>query len=485
MKFFNSGFSWTRPLVFLFLAVWLASSLAACSDSSASPTTVGQSQSTSASGTQVASNTINEQPTNAKVAALATPTPTGRDNRQILTVWTDGWQGNSKVESFFNTILDNYHTLHPDFTVDWQDYGSDTYTKLADALAKGNAPDLVLLDPVDLYTFAARNELSDLNSLASSLNVPDLESNYVQAAWQGLGWANHSYGIPWVATSRVTLINKTLWQQAGLNPTDLPKTFDDLNKDLPSLREKTPKDVTAVWLHPDPLADIMMEGVKLYETGGDGVSRVAAFNNEAVQGRWGYYAELRKDLYFAESGLTGATSDALQLYGGSKVVMVMDGSQILDSLKSQSPEVYKNTLVTAYPMSKGQVLPLQLQGWAIPQKAAQKKLALDFVQLLTSKDNELAFAKLFTTYVPTLKAALDDPFVTSQDEPLAQARAIIAENLGSMRPPEQQLPEPILPSQRDKLVAALVEAQRVAWLREQTPAAALAQAAKTWNDLLK
>lgn len=445
------------------------------------------------SASAIAIDTIAATPTPANVTAAAgqqvevsgptpSPTPVGPDKRTVLTVWTDGWTDNSQVIDYFNKLIDSYRTLHPNFTVDWQDYGADTFSKLTTAFSSNtNVPDLILVNPADLYNFAANGYLSDLDSLAGN----SLQTNYVQSAWNALQWNSHSYGIPWVATSRVTLINKTLWQKAGLNTSALPKTFDDLNKDLPNLRDKTPKDVTAVWLHPDPLADFMMEGVKLYQTNGDGASNVAAFNTSAAQGRWDYYVQLRKGLYFAQSALSGSTQDALNLYGQQKLVMVTDGTDLLSSLKSQFLDVYTDTLVTLYPLSAGKNLPLTMQGWAIPKNATNSKDALDFVQYITNKDNELAFAKLYDTYVPTVRAALLDPYVNSYSDPLSTARAIIAANLSIMQVPEQQLPEPITPDLRNKLIDALVSAESDAWNEKQTPKNALAAAEKTWNQLLK
>ncbi len=414
--------------------------------------------------------------------SIRTPTPAGRDGRTVLRVWTQGWKGNPKAEDFLNKLIDSYHTLHPNFTLDWEDYGANTPNKLSEVLPDdNNAPDLVLINPADLDNFAARNQLADLDALAG----PDLRDKFVAAAWDNLRWDNHSYGIPWLATGRVTLINKSLWQQAGLNSLELPKTFDELNKNLATLRDKSAKDTTVAWLRPDPLADFMMEGVNLYETGGDGKSKVAAFDSDVAEGRWQYYSQLRKSGYLAEAGLGGSDAEALKLYSQNKLIIITDGLGVLPGLKSQYPELYKNTLVTLYPLSRGNVEPMGLQGWAVPTKARQKTLALDFVQYLATADNELAFAKFSDTAVPTLKTALTDSYVTSQSEPLEQARALWVQNFASMRVPETLLPQPTLPSQRDALLNALTTAQRAFWSGKLSPKDALAQAAKTWNDLLK
>ncbi len=316
----------------------------------------------------------------------------------------------------------------------------------------------------------------------------EIQNQFAAPAWEALhysrGEINGNFGLPWTASTRVSIINKKLWQAATLDPTKLPKNFDELDQVLPLMRDKTPSDVRAVWLHPDPVVDFFMEDTPLYKESSPGKME-ASFNTGPAQGKWQYYFNRRKDLYFAAEALDGTTQDAITRFSANKLVMVMDGVPLLPGLKAQNPEIYTNTLVTLHPFSKGNVLPLQIQGWSIPKGVKHKREALDFLVFLDSDENQLAFARLAQTLIPTTRKDLEDPFVNSGEEPLAKARSIMAQALSQTRPSAQTIPAPIPLGTRDKLLNALYIAQGAVWNKAVKPQDALAEAAKAWNDLLK
>lgn len=459
------------------------------------PNTAASAATTTPSPAQAASTSgQNGQPVSSGLgsgsgarAALPSPTVVGPDQRQVITLWTSGWKGNADYENFLNTLVDTYRSKYSkNFTLDWEDFSTDIATRLSDASAKNPKalPDLVLLNPGDLYQLAASEKLEDLAALVGS----DVQSRYAIPAWEAMryaqGGSSGTYALPWLASTRISIINKKLWQAAKLDPTKLPKNFDELDQYLPAMRDNTPQDVRAVWLHPDPVADFLMEDVPLYRLNADG-KKEPAFNIGAAQGKWQYYFNRRKDGYFVSEALEGTYKDALVRYADNKLVMVMDGAPLLPSLKAQNSEVYNNTLVTLHPLSKGNVLTLQIQGWSVPKGAKNKRDALDFALFLNNDENQLAFAKLVQTAIPTTRKDLTDAFVTSNDEPLSQARALMVQALPQSRPPEQLIPAPISLATRDKLLNALFIAQSATWAKSVKPQDALTEASKAWAELLK
>lgn len=421
-------------------------------------------------------------------AASTTSVAVGRDPRQVFTLWTSGWKGNPDYENLLNNLIDTYRTKYSkNFTVDWQDF-DDLPARLENALNKGPkalpVPDLVLLNAGDLYQFAAADKLQDLSALVGE----DGQSRFAVPAWEAMRYSVNGnsgvYALPWLASTRVSIINKTLWQKATLDPAKLPKNFNDLDQALPLMRDKTPTDVLSVWLHPDPMVDFMMEEVPLYQVNSAG-KKEAAFNIPAAQGKWQYYYDRRKDGYFVTDALTGTYNDAFNRYAASRVVMVMDGAPLLPGLKSQNAELYSNTLVTLHPLSKGNVYPLQIQGWAVPKGTANSRDAVDFAMFMDNDENQLAYAKIAQVTIPTTRKALTDAYVTGNDEPIAQARALMVQALPQSRPPEQLIPAPIPLATRDKLLNALYIAQSATWNKAVKPQDALTEAAKAWADLLK
>jgi putative chitobiose transport system substrate-binding protein len=485
MPFLNNliAKSYKKFSCFAICLITLVTLLTACSGGTVTP---------SATETVVASNTANPTRSGAGSAAQATP-PVGADRRVILTVWTLNWRGNAEYEKFFNTVLEAYQKLHPETTVDWIDLGNDTVKVLDDLMNDGKLttpiagvdtlPDLVLLNPIDLYQFAGTNRLEDLTSLVNN----DQKDRYLPNAWEGLQINAASYGIPWVGRTRISLYNRDFWRMAKLDPAKLPINFNDLDKALPAIRELTPGDVWSAWLKPDVLADFMMEDSKLVEVSQNGKYNVV-FNNSNTQGKWQYYANRRKDKYFFDSCSNSVSKEGFECFARAKITILMDGGQNLPQIKTLNSELYnKTTLVALHPVSKSGTLPLIYQGWAVPKGAPNKDKGVDFALFIANDDNQLAFAKIVQTVVPTTKKALTDPFITATDEPLAQARNLMAGFLPKTSPAEKLVPANVGFSLRDRLLKALAIAQDAVWnaTARITPLEALVEAEKAWKDALK
>ncbi len=470
-------------LIFLLLCTLI---LAACSDEPTAapanaPVTNGAGN-TPAATSGTGSGIVAQAPASGQ--PLPTPTPPGPDVRRVLTIWTGGWKGNADYEKFLNEQIDNYRVRNRNMTVDWQDYGGDLAAKFQEASAnptKNPPPDIVLFNEGDLYQFGGLGRLADLTTLGGS----GLKDDYVPATFEALRFGSVYYGLPWVASTRVTIINKRLWQQATLDPAKPPRTYADLEPMLPLMVSKTAKDVTPVWVKPDPLVDFMMEDTPLFNPSGDGKSQQTAFPSEQSVAKWQYYQDKSRRLVFDKDGLTKGYSDALKKYAAGQLVMVLDGAPLLPALKNTSVDLYNNTLVVPHMVGRANILPLDIQGWAISKASKQPGEALQFLKFLNTPENQLAFAKFSGLTVPSLKKALNDPYVTSQDEPLAQARSIMAATLDRTRPPEQLLPAPLTPTERDQLLSALYTAQGAIWAKDTpTPQAALTEAAKVWTEVL-
>ncbi len=490
-KFSRNRANWQLSWLLLMLGLY-SLLLGACSDSPTTapnplPSGTGAATDTGTPGATSAANSTPAAAATSQPDSNSRPNQVGADNRQVVRLWTGGWKGNTDYEAFLNNVVDSYRSKYSKtFTLDWQDFGTNLDNKLADTLAKNpkNLPDLVLLDVGNIYQFAAAGKLEDLAPLVGS----EVQSRFHPVGWDALRYGqgdnSGAYGLPWLASTRVSIINKKLWQQATLDPTKLPKNFDDLDQALPLMRDKTPLDVRAVWLKPDPVADFLMEDTPLYSKGPD-AKFVPTFNIANAQGKWQYYFNRRKDGYFSNEALEGTNKDALSRYSAGKLVMVMDGAPLLPDLKTQNAELYANTLVTLHPLSKANVLPLQIQGWSMLKDGPNKREALPFALFLDSDENQLAFAKLAQISIPTAKKALQDTFVQTSDDPLSQARAIMVQALPQTRPAEQLIPAPLPLTTRDKLLNALVVAQGATWAKAVKPQDALAEAAKAWTELLK
>lgn len=477
-----------RAAIFLVLSLFCALILTACGSDKATL----QATNTPASASGATPAATGGAGTGSGIVAqgvpgsqpLPTPTPPAVSARQILTIWTGGWKGNADYEKFLNGQIDAYRNRNPKVTVDWQDFGGDLAQKFEDFNSNPGSvtpPDIVLFNANDLYQFGAKGYLADLGQLGGT----DLKDDYVASTFEGLRVGSVYYGLPWLASTQVTIINKKLWQQATLDPAKPPKNFADLETMLPLMITKTGQDVTSAWFKPDSLGEFLMEDISLFSVSGDGGSKVVSFPSPATIEKWQYFQTKRKNGSFAKDAWAGNYADALKKFAANQLVMVMDGAPLLPGLKNSSPDLYKDTLVVPHIVGKANVLPMDLQGWAIPKASRQPQDALAFLKALNSADNQLAAAKISGLVVPTQKKALTDSFITATDDPQAQARGIMAQSLTTSKPVASLLPAPLTPANQAKLLAALTKSLNTIWTTDTSPTTALQEAANTWKEVLK
>ncbi|MBN9387138.1 MAG: extracellular solute-binding protein [Chloroflexi bacterium] len=485
-----SGAVFSRVVFFLISSLICSLVLVACGNDTPAPTDQPNNPAVASTATPnvtggagtgsgiVAQGVSGSQP-------LPTPTPPAVTNRVVLTIWTGGWKGNTAYENFLNGQIDKYRSRNPRVTVDWQDYGTDLAQKFYDATAEGSKitpPDIVLFNAADIYQFGAKGALADLGQLGGT----DLKNDYVSSTFEGLRVGSVYYGLPWMASTQVTIINKKLWQQAQLDPAKPPTNFTELDAMLPAMVTKTGQDVTSAWFKPDALGEFLMEDISLFSDSGDGGgNKLPTFPSPATIDKWQYFQTKRKNGSFAKDAFTGSYADALKRFSANQLVMVMDGAPLLPGLKNSSPDLYKDTLVVPHITGKANVLPMDLQGWVIPKASRQSADALAFLKFLNSAENQLAFAKLSGLVVPTRKSALTDAYITDTTDLQAQARAIMVQSLEHAKTTASLLPAPLAPADRDKLVAALNKGLNTIWTTDTSPQAALQEASNSWKEVLK
>jgi multiple sugar transport system substrate-binding protein len=104
----------------------------------------------------------------------------------------------------------------------------DFPTKFGAAAASGNVPDVAAVDLVLMPSFTTAHQMMDITSFAHSISFfSTLSKGHLrQATYKG-----KIYGVPYDAESSLLIYNKTLFQQAGLNPNKPPKTWAQIEAD--------------------------------------------------------------------------------------------------------------------------------------------------------------------------------------------------------------------------------------------------------------
>lgn len=239
-------------------------------------------------------------PTAAPAPAATAASAASSAQKVTLTFWTHTHPPMIKLNQ---ALIDEYQKAHPNVTIDYQQIpNTDFFTKMLTALSTGSGPDCFNMSDVQLRgEYILKKLVSPVDPAALGFNtLDDLKAAYIPGGLAGAqGKDGTIYGLPSEYNVLGFAYNAAHFQEAGLNPAQPPKTWDEL----------------------------ATQGAKLVQRSGDRMTR-QAFNF----------------LYLTSSYFTGELYLLLNQTGGT--VLNADGTQgALDSpAAKQALEVWNNLI---------------------------------------------------------------------------------------------------------------------------------------------
>jgi multiple sugar transport system substrate-binding protein len=171
----------------------------------------------------------------AACAPAGAPAPTGSESNvdaapaegttiAYWTFWADRWG------EFQQQIVDGYNEENSDgiqvemLIVPW----GDLSTKLLTAVSAGNPPDFTIINRSEVVEWAVRGgvlPLDDYIAASGEVNPED----WFPVAWRECGWQGATYAQPFESGTYAAWYNKEVFEQAGLDPEQLPVTWADVD----------------------------------------------------------------------------------------------------------------------------------------------------------------------------------------------------------------------------------------------------------------
>lgn len=135
----------------------------------------------------------------------------------------------------FNLETDMIHGGIESFNASQSDYrvepriipGPQLATELVRAIATGSVPDLVTIDNPIVASFSAQGTLEDLTERVQASVVIDPDV-YFEGPWNSVLWDGRIYGVPRDANTLALYYNVDMFEAAGLDPDNPPKTWSEL-----------------------------------------------------------------------------------------------------------------------------------------------------------------------------------------------------------------------------------------------------------------
>ncbi|WP_165822561.1 ABC transporter substrate-binding protein [Paenibacillus montanisoli] len=139
--------------------------------------------------------------------------------------WGGGFQ-----QEFHDTVVVPFEKVNPDIKVKMtfveNSDNSQASDKLLTAIAGGIAPDVAMIDRFLVGEWAAMGALEDLSS---DVNRDGMAGIYYPNIWPEAQYNGKTFALPWNVDSRAMLYNKTMMEEAGLDPNKPPTTIAELD----------------------------------------------------------------------------------------------------------------------------------------------------------------------------------------------------------------------------------------------------------------
>jgi multiple sugar transport system substrate-binding protein len=248
-----------------------------------------------------------------------------------LNLWNGFTGGDGDI---FKKLVTQFNGEHQNIAVTvatyrWEDY----YAKLPGAVSSGSGPDIAVMHMDQLATFAARQIIQPLDDVASTLGLT--EADFAPTVWQGGIYKEKRYGIPLDMHPLGFYYNKTLMQQAGLDPEKPPTNRQEYEQALAALKAKG---IQGFWVSPFQFTGGMSGYSVLYQFGGSLFSpdaQTATYNSPEAVEAVTWMVDMVKNGYSPAN--VGQDADYVAFKGG-KNAFNWNGIWQINDLK-KSPDV--------------------------------------------------------------------------------------------------------------------------------------------------
>lgn len=325
---------------------------------------------------------------------------------------------NDTYTPYFNDLMKQFEKDNPGVKVKWVDQPAENYDqKLSTDAAAGQLPDVVNVNETQAYNLAKSGALMNLSKEAS-----DMASDYLPQVWDGSKFSRNGieegvYGFPWYMNIDVAYLNKSVFQECGLDVNDPPKTYDDLfaqGKTLVSHCGGKDYMLAVPRILPPDFAEYGVDFLNKDRS-------EYTFNSDKGVEYIQQYVDMYREKGFPKDGLNANIITAENLYFQGHIAYMPDSTSSVAAFKQNAPDLYKQLDVAPLVTNTKNTLNPMLM--AVNSQTKNKEMALKLANFLTNKKNQIEFSKKSNTY-PSAAGAMDDPFFTSIDDSTLEGKVL-------------------------------------------------------------
>ncbi|CAN5818550.1 sugar ABC transporter substrate-binding protein [soil metagenome] len=383
---------------------------------------------------------------------------------QELEMWTLALS--PTFDDYINGVIAEFEAEHPGVTVNWVDLPDGGFPdKFFASVAAGQAPDVVNLNTSRMRLAVKEDALVNLSENATDEQL----SIYFPSLLDSSSVNGSVYAFPWYQAPTILMYNKSIFEQAGLDPESPPATYEEAIAMAQTIREATFLEGIAPLPFPEDW--LVQNGVDILSE--DGLE--PAFNTPEGVAALQIYVDAVQNRAVSQDAINFDYQKAIGDFAGGQDAMLVTGPQFLRTVESDGPEVYANLGLAPYPLTETGIIPNAIQNMVVPKASDNVDLAIELANFVTNDANQLAFAKLVSIFPSTTAAAGDEFFCSDQESLEGRARCIQAQSID--RSFDNQVRQDI----KDEIRKAFGEAM----IGQKTAEQALEDAATTVSVLAK
>lgn len=315
------------------------------------------------------------------------------------------WNLKANFQEYFDGVIADFEEEYPGTSVKWVDQPAEGYAdKLSADAAAGTLPDVVNLDPGTGYPLAQAGMLMNL-----AQNDPEAEDLYLPEAWEAMDWKalDGNFGYPWYLNTGPSMFNTALFTEAGLDPENLPETYDELFEQAGEMADAVGGKYSMIGRTPN-IEIFGMYGVELMNAD----QTEFTFNNADGVELVEKYKELYDEGAFLPESLSTDYTGIDKSFQAGKIAYMPGSAYNVQALQDNAPTVFESLALT--PLITNEKPNMYIQLVAVSEQSENKATAKEFARFVTNAQNQLAFAKEVNIF-PSTVGTIDDEFFTTSD----------------------------------------------------------------------
>ncbi len=311
-------------------------------------------------------------------------------------------------DGYIKDTIARFEATYPGVKVKWEDHQATFQDDLNNAFAAKIAPDVINLSVSEGWVsdYASRGVLLNLDD-----KVPQaVKDIYFPGLWKEQLVDGKNYQFPWYQGLNVELINKRIFEKAGLTEADFPKTIDGLKPLCQTLKDKastvcdirlTVNDLIAQMVYEGNVKPISDDGKTFTFNSADGVAWLQMYVDMVTAGT-------------VDNTILTTTDDrtGLLLFSAGQAPFYATGPNLIRDVKSNNETLYGDLAVAMAPLGKSNVTGKGLMSISVKGDTKFPNASIALAQFFTNPRSMVQFAQQVSVY-PSSPKAFEDPFFSS------------------------------------------------------------------------